>query len=930
MATNFVDTSDFTGRALLVEGIGSVHSQMQTADKITIHFQKKSNRGGDVTKVLYPLDSNRDAAIVVFDDAEQRESALLHRHVFHEVSLRVQRLPPIFRSVEVEIDPVYVKLLPNIVHGLMRSQGSSRTSSLGRQNSHKMSFSSFSELRYAEEEVYNAIARQSETSTFSSTASGFSSPEQVDPEVLICRPTTERDNPSAEERNFEDEVGQEGNRYQSEDGGPEVFHGQRKTERDNPSAAHAACDMKIEENETSTTDVAMKGQQTSGNADDGSATETDHTVILDMFSFSFLKKFEKAAIEKILKKYKVRWVQKECNFSVKVTFLPYKSKPSTIEIQKAVDEFTTLYRTTHGTLSRKTVDCPSVISVDLLEKAASKTSKCYQNDVFIERLPGSPVRYVFLSTVDVEEVVKYFKKLADIKSSKKLKTPSSKDTKTASPDSTGSQFGHTQVGRESCFPSTISYSSALIGPSSSPPQSTGVLGDVHFVTNEGIHICIRKGDITMQRVEAIVSPCQQNLRKTAGAAMAIEKAAGFQLKSWCLDYLQKNNFYQVDVMKCLISPGFNLCPTIIHAIGPYSSYNIQNFMKELYHTFLNCLCTANLHKITSMAMPLIGSGMTAGPKKDCADALVEAVFDFSCQGNKTKDLRDIYLVNIDGEASEAIKLSFEAKFQTPVTNRSVPAATKAGDDVPDAAHRMSEESARLSDIQNAQNGLKEMAAAPSKGGSDQFKSDKASGTKSSTMSSETSSAGDKTADDSCPICLTDVNKDTPVRVLSCKHWFCETCIKEHLRSSYRCPICRAVCCQPKGNQPKGTMKEQTEYYDLPGFKGVGSITITYDLPGGKQLDGHPNPGKPYFGATRTAYLPNNPEGREVVSLLRKAFDAGLVFTIGRSITTGTEDTVTWTSIHHKTSRSGGPSNYGYPDAGYLKRVKEDLASLGIK
>ena len=72
MATNFVDTSDFTGRALLVEGIGSVHSQMQTADKITIHFQKKSNRGGDVTKVLYPLDYNRDAAIVVFEDAERK------------------------------------------------------------------------------------------------------------------------------------------------------------------------------------------------------------------------------------------------------------------------------------------------------------------------------------------------------------------------------------------------------------------------------------------------------------------------------------------------------------------------------------------------------------------------------------------------------------------------------------------------------------------------------------------------------------------------------------------------------------------------------------------------------------------------------------------------------------------------------------------
>ena len=44
-----------------------------------------------------------------------------------------------------------------------------------------------------------------------------------------------------------------------------------------------------------------------------------------------------------------------------------------------------------------------------------------------------------------------------------------------------------------------------------------------------------------------------------------------------------------------------------------------------------------------------------------------------------------------------------------------------------------------------------------------------------------------------------------------------------------------------------------------------------------------------------------------VQLLRKAFDAGLTFTIGTSHTTGHSNVVVWNDIHHKTSLSpGGP------------------------
>ena len=69
---------------------------------------------------------------------------------------------------------------------------------------------------------------------------------------------------------------------------------------------------------------------------------------------------------------------------------------------------------------------------------------------------------------------------------------------------------------------------------------------------------------------------------------------------------------------------------------------------------------------------------------------------------------------------------------------------------------------------------------------------------------------------------------------------------------------------------------------------------------------HPNPGQSFRGTGRTAYLPDNKEGKEVLKLLSKAFDQKLIFTVGASRTTGIENQVTWNDIHHKTSMTGGP------------------------
>jgi len=78
------------------------------------------------------------------------------------------------------------------------------------------------------------------------------------------------------------------------------------------------------------------------------------------------------------------------------------------------------------------------------------------------------------------------------------------------------------------------------------------------------------------------------------------------------------------------------------------------------------------------------------------------------------------------------------------------------------------------------------------------------------------------------------------------------------------------------------------------------------LPGFVMQREHPNPGRRFGGTVRVAFLPDSAEGREVCALLGQAFDARLVFTIGRSMTTGMDNVVVWNDIHHKTQTHGQP------------------------
>jgi deltex len=85
----------------------------------------------------------------------------------------------------------------------------------------------------------------------------------------------------------------------------------------------------------------------------------------------------------------------------------------------------------------------------------------------------------------------------------------------------------------------------------------------------------------------------------------------------------------------------------------------------------------------------------------------------------------------------------------------------------------------------------------------------------------------------------------------------------------------------------------------------------------------------YPPTRRDVFIPDCVEGRRLLRQLKVAFERKLIFTVGRSVTTGKDNRIVWNGIHHKTSINGGTHRFGWPDNTYFNRVTEELAAKGI-
>jgi len=491
-----------------------------------------------------------------------------------------------------------------------------------------------------------------------------------------------------------------------------------------------------------------------------------------------------------------------------------------------------------------------------------------------------------------------------------------------------------------------------------------------------VKVSVYKGDITNENVDVIVNAANRGLDHNVGVAKAILDKGGKSIRNEFLAIIKQRGSKLKDGDAVTTKSGKLRCEAIVHAVGPKCfDLGAADSKKILRRACLNSFLEAEKLDVTSIALPAIGSGVCGMPKDVCAEVMFDAVDEFVRQGDpKKKTITDVRFVNIDDPTVEAFGKEFMARHgnnrekkiigegstRFPPTgveggsstrsrpnrgrnrNKTMPNNNRSTTNPRDTEVSQHHHTSFGSSAANIDHPLRASGHSTSPdasysgavkrhtGASDAIppKGDEPRGPEG--KSGFSVPRGGKTEEKGavCPICL-----DTMVnpRALKCKHVFCSGCLQSALDVSNRCPVCQEPQGVLQGNQPRGEMTFHFERHrSVPGYEGCGTIVIQYRFPQGVQGKEHPNPGQRYDGTSRTAYLPDTREGREVLHLLRRAFDARLVFTVGTSSTTGLTNQITWNDIHHKTNIYGGPYGFGYPDPDYLRRVKEELAAKGIR
>lgn len=189
--------------------------------------------------------------------------------------------------------------------------------------------------------------------------------------------------------------------------------------------------------------------------------------------------------------------------------------------------------------------------------------------------------------------------------------------------------------------------------------------------------------------------------------------------------------------------------------------------------------------------------------------------------------------------------------------------------------------------------------------------------------------------DDCGICLCPQDS-TSLSLAMCRHTYHRACLEALItnagKSFIECPTCKKVYGVKTGTMPSsGRISHILHSFSLPGYENCGTIEITFNFGPGIQGPEHPSPGHPYSAHAfpRKGYLPDNREGELALHGIYMAWNQRFLFTIGQSVTTGMQNTITWNDIHMKTRPTGGQHNHGFPDPDYLRNLRDDLSMRGI-
>jgi len=175
---------------------------------------------------------------------------------------------------------------------------------------------------------------------------------------------------------------------------------------------------------------------------------------------------------------------------------------------------------------------------------------------------------------------------------------------------------------------------------------------------KGTNLLLVKGDITQERVDAIVNAANSGLMGGGGVDGTIHRAGGGAIKEECRAIVLRIGGLQAG--KAVITTGGNLpAMYVIHTVGPVWHGGNNREAEILASCYLGSLRLANIHCLKSISFPAISTGIYGYPQELAAKIAINTVIEFiSCEQTTLKKidfvLFDSYSYEIYGKEMERI------------------------------------------------------------------------------------------------------------------------------------------------------------------------------------------------------------------------------------------------------------------------------------
>ena len=322
-------------------------------------------------------------------------------------------------------------------------------------------------------------------------------------------------------------------------------------------------------------------------------------------------------------------VQIECDENTSKVFITSKNTSVQDHFQKGCDAFIDLYQKFVPNIGREEVGLPKGADTAFIQRAITTTEAI--NAMVCEKREKTLV--VYAEKKSIKSLVQSLKEelgLTNDQSSKRTKRDQDSTRRGAREAIDTSQQGQ------------------------------------HHVLNNEVNLSLYQGDITDERVDAIVNAANDWLQHGGGVAAAIVRKGGRQIQdesNWITGQYGPLN------VGCATytSAGKLACRYVIHTVGP----EWRKHGKENSKYFLRLACIQSLHiaalqlQLSSIALTAISSGIFGMPKDICAEVMFAAIEEFSSSNDaEFSTLRDVRIVIIDKPTLSVFQGEFVKRYVT--------------------------------------------------------------------------------------------------------------------------------------------------------------------------------------------------------------------------------------------------------------------------